>query len=868
MRKYREKKTGENQFFPTFFCNFVPDMKRTLLLLTLASALLLLRPAPLAAAEQFVTFAPENFVWLSPDGACPILVDSGEDKGVLRAVANLQTDAERVSGVRPEVLTSPTASSTASTASARRLLIVGTVSSSHWVQQLLSCGKLSSDHLVGEREKFILTTVAHPMEGVDEAVVIAGSDKRGAIYGTYELSAQMGVSPWYYWADVPIAHRDTVSIRPGSYTDGTPAVRYRGIFLNDEWPALGNWAKDNFGDFNSAFYEKVFELILRLKGNFLWPAMWQSAFYDDDPQNGPLANEMGIAMGTSHHEPMALAQQGWKRRGQGAWDYTTNAATLRSFWREGIRRAKDWETVVTIGMRGDGDEAMGEGTNIALLQNIVKDQRNIIAQETQKRASDTPQVWALYKEVQDYYDHGMRVPDDVTLLLCDDNWGNIRKLPNLNARPRQGGYGMYYHVDYVGAPRNSKWANVTQIERLWEQMTMAYLYGVRQLWVLNVGDLKPMEFPTTFFLHLAWDPLRYTADNLSDFTTDFCRQQFGAEYAKEAARLISTYTKFNRRITPELLSDTTYSLTNYDEWRRVRDDYDALALDALRLEYLMPTDRRDAFDQLVAFPIQAMANIYDMYYAVAMNRSLASEGREEANLWADKAKECFQRDSLLTHHYNHTLSQGKWNHLMDQVHIGYTSWNDPPQNTLPTVTYVPTNPTKQQERLFHETDGCVSIEAEHYSRLHDGTDAHWTTIPNLGRTLSAVTTMPSTAMPDKDTYLEYDFTTTSPQDSLATVLLRFSATLNFNDNKGLSYAVSVDGREEQVVNINGHYDGSLGQWQADHIITTQTHHTLAEGTRHTLRYRPLDPALVLQKVMLDFGGLKPSFLGPPESETE
>ncbi len=833
-------------------------MKRNLLLLVLTSAIFFLCPTFVVAAERFVTSSPEDFVWLAPDGACPILVDEGEDKGVLRAVANLQTDAERVSGVRPELTTAPTA---------RRMLIVGTVGNSQWLAQLLSAGKLPKDELVGKREKFILTTVADPVEGVDEAVVIAGSDKRGAIYGIYELSSQMGVSPWYYWADVPIDHKDTVSIRPGAYTDGEPAVHYRGIFLNDEWPALGNWAKDNFGDFNSAFYEKVFELILRLKGNFLWPAMWQSAFYDDDPQNGPLANEMGIVMGTSHHEPMALAQQDWKRRGHGAWDYTTNSSTLRDFWREGIRRAKDWETVVTVGMRGDGDEAMGEGTNITLLQNIVKDQRKIIEQETKKKASETPQVWALYKEVQDYYDHGMRVPDDVTLLLCDDNWGNVRKLPNLNARPRQGGYGMYYHVDYVGAPRNSKWANVTQIERMWEQMTMAYLYGVRELWVLNVGDLKPMEFPTTFFLDLAWNPLHYTAENLSEFTVDFCRQQFGEKYAKEAARLIDTYTKYNRRVTPELLSDTTYHLVNYDEWQRVRDDYVALSLDALKMEYLMPEDRRDAFDQLVAFPIQAMANLYEMYYAVAMNRALASEGRVEANAWADKVKECFERDSLLTYHYNHEIAHGKWNHLMDQVHIGYTSWNDPPQNIMPRVEYV-VEPTEQKEKVFREADGCVSIEAEHYSRLHDGKDAHWTTIPNLGRTLSAVTTMPSTAIPDEDTYLEYDFTTTSPQDSAVTVLLRFSATLNFNDNKGLSYAVSVDGGEEQLVNVNGHYDGSLGQWQADHIITTETRHILSDGLRHTLRYRPLDPALVLQKLMLDFGGLKESFLGPPESETE
>ncbi len=831
-------------------------MKRNLLLLalTLTTFFVATAPAPVVAAEQFVVFDNENFVWLSSEGACPILVADGEDRGVVRAVVNLQTDAEKVSGVKPDVVSSP---------SERRMLIVGTLEGSPWIQQIIASGKMDGSELKGKREKYILTTVAHPLEGVDEAVVIAGSDKRGAIYGIYELSAQMGVSPWYYWADVPVVHHDVVSITSGVYTDGEPAVRYRGIFINDEWPALGNWAKETFGDFNSAFYEKVFELILRLKGNFMWPAMWQSAFYDDDPENGPLANEMGVVMGTSHHEPMALAQQDWKRRGHGAWDYNSNGATLRDFWRGGIQRAKDWETMVTVGMRGDGDEAMGEGTNIALLQNIVRDQRKIIEQETKKKASETPQVWALYKEVQDYYDHGMRVPDDVTLLLCDDNWGNVRKLPDLNAKARKGGYGMYYHVDYVGAPRNSKWANVTQIQRMWEQMTIAYLYGVRELWVLNVGDLKPMEYPITFFLDLAWDPLRFDENNLMGHTRDFCRQQFGEKYADEAARLIDTYTKYNRRVTPELLNKDTYSLENYDEWRKVKDEYEALSLDALKMYYLMPEDSRDAFDQLVAFPIQAMANLYDMYYAVAMNHALAEEGNVEANQWAEKARECFQRDSILTYHYNHEINEGKWNHIMDQVHIGYSSWNDPPENIMPELKYVAEN-EDENERVFHEKDGYVSVEAEHYSRSHDGKDAHWVTIPNLGRTLSSVTTMPSTAMPDKDTYLEYDFTTNG-ETREAMVYLRFCATLNFNDNKGLSYAVSVDGGEEQVVNVNGHYDGELGQWQAEHVITTETHHALV-GERHTLRYRPLDPALVLQKVMIDFGGLKESFLGAPESK--
>lgn len=814
----------------------------------------LLLSQSLSAAERFVTNESNGFVWIQQGKAYPILVDSREDKGVVRAVANLQTDAGKVTGITPEIIHS---------VAGNRMLIIGSIENSSWIKQLLKAGKINAADLQGKREKYILQMVKQPMEGVDEAVVIAGSDKRGTIYGIYELSQQMGVSPWYFWADVPVEKHDIISIKEGIYTDGEPAVKYRGIFLNDEWPCLGNWAGDTFGGFNSKFYETVFELVLRLKGNFMWPAMWNSAFYDDDPMNGPLADEMGIVMGTSHHEPMGQAQKDWKRRGTGEWNYTTNGAVLRDFWQKGMERCKDWEAVITLAMRGDGDEPMSEDANISLLQNIVKDQRKIIEKVTGKKAKETPQVWALYKEVQDYYDKGMRVPDDVTLLLCDDNWGNVRKLPDLKAKPRKGGYGMYYHFDYVGAPRNTKWINITQIQRTWEQMMLTYEYGVRELWVVNVGDLKPMEYPITFFLDMAWNPGRFNENNLFQHTVDFCKQQFGGNYAEEAARLIDIYTKYNRRVTPEMLNDRTYSLENYDEWRRVKDDYAALSLDALKLYYLMPAGYRDTFDQLVLFPIQACANLYDMYYAVAMNRKLAEENNVQANKWADKARACFERDSVLTYHYNHIMSGGKWNHIMDQTHIGYKSWNDPKHNIMPKVTFVPEPRIAPAPPVFVEKDGYVSIEAEHYTRSANSTSANWVTIPNLGRTLSAVTTLPTTAVPGADMYLEYDFETEKSGD--ATVIVRFSSTLNFNDYKGLRYAVSLDGGEEQIVNINSDYKGELGKLQAEHIITTQTKHLLDKKGRHTLRIRPLDPALVMQKIMIDLGGLKPSFLGAPES---
>lgn len=818
-----------------------------------------------AQADQFVSFSDKEdvFTLVKPFIAAPILIDDNIDSGILKAITNLSVDVDKVTGVSPLLKVDKVSAE-------ETVLLIGTIGRSEYIDDLVKNKKINASELQGKYEKYLIQTVQNPFEGVKEALVIAGSDKRGTIYGIYELSKQIGVSPWYYWADVPIKKQQNIYIKRGKYTEGEPAVKYRGIFLNDEAPALSGWANVTFGGFNSKFYEKVFELILRLKGNFFWPAMWGSAFYDDDPQNGVLANEMGIVMSTSHHEPMAMAQSDWHRYVKrnnlpNIWDYTKNTKALQESWRFGMKRAKDWEKVVTVGMRGDGDEAMSEDTNIALLEKIVKDQRKIISEVTGKKPEETPQVWALYKEVQDYYDQGMRVPDDVTLLFCDDNWGNVRKLPEINSKPHKGGYGMYYHFDYVGAPRNSKWININPIQRVWEQMNLTYTHGVDRIWVVNVGDLKPMEYPISFFLDMAWNPSQFNPHNLLDHTEKWCEQQFGGKYAKEAAQLINLYSKYNRRVTPELLNDKTYSLENYNEFETVMNDYRNLVIDAMRLYYLMPSEYKDTFDQLVLFPINACSNLYEMYYAQAKNKSYAAKKDVQANYWADKVKDCFKRDSLLTVHYNQTIAGGKWPHMMDQVRIGYRSWNNPPKSIMPKVEYI--MQTKDyQNKVFVKKNGYVSIEAGNYSRLNNSDRIHWDMIPDMGKTKSAMTTFPQNIYPKENDniYLEYDIDFQSTGDFNVNLLL--SPTLNFNANKGLRYAISFDGRNEQIVNFNGHYKGELGLWQAEAIIKSTTKHTITEKGKHTLRFRVLESGIVLQKILIDTGGLKPSYLGAPESE--
>lgn len=783
-----------------------------------------------------------------------ILYDAADERGIDLALQQLQNDLHTVTGAPVRLLTSADGVTGG-------VIIAGSVSSP-LVSKLAATGKLSLAGLAGKREKFEIQVVENPLQGISEALVIVGSDRRGTIYGIYEVAEQSGVSPWYYWADVPVRRSSVLYAHPGVYTAGEPAVRYRGIFLNDEAPALSGWSRARFGGFNHRFYEKVFELILRLRGNFLWPAMWGNAFFDDDPLNGALADRMGVVISTSHHEPMGRAHAEWSRYGRGKWDYSVNAKVLDEFWTAGMERMKNYETVVPLAMRGDGDEPMSEDSNIALLEKIVHNQRAIIRKVTGKKVTETPQVWALYKEVQDYYDKGMRVPDDVTLLFADDNWGNVRKLPEPGAKPRSGGYGMYYHFDYVGGPRNYKWLNVTQVQRMWEQMNLTWSHGVDRIWVVNVGDLKPMEYPVGFFMDMAWNPQQFNSRNLLQHTVNWCAAQFGAGYARESARLIDTYTKYARRITPELLNDTTYSLHHYNEFERVVHDFRALALDAFRLHQQLPDSLKDAFDQLVLFPANAFSNIYEMYYAVARNKEAARHNDPEAARWAEQVRRCFERDSLLTIHYNRRIANGKWAHMMDQIRIGYTYWQQPEKAVMPSVAATPA----YRGHYFAEENGVVSIEAGHFNRKQENTLIRWEEIPNLGKTRSGVTTFPPDAypVPGMEPELEYDIVVGQPGEVEVYVLV--SPTLNFNSNKGLRYSVAIGDAPEQQVNINAAYSTKqMEHWQANSINETVTRHPIARAGKATLRLRVHEPGIVIQKIIINTGGLKKSYLGVPET---
>ena len=630
--------------------------------------------------------------------AVTLYVDEKDFPGVIRATKNLQIDIEKVTTQKPNITHNQQDLK-------NQAVIIGTIGNSQLIDELIASKKIDVAAIKNQWDAYQLSVVQNPTPAIKQALIIVGSNKRGTTYGIYDLAEQIGVSPWYWWADVPVKKKATLSIAKNTFVKEMPKVKYRGIFLNDEAPALTNWVVKNYGNFNHEFYEHVFDLLLRLKANFLWPAMWNNSFNADDPLNMQLADEYGIVMSTSHHEPMMRAHKEWTSD-KGKWDYQNNKKNIYPFWKSGIERNKNYESVTTIGMRGDGDEPMSESENISLLENIVKDQRDIISQVFNKPAEQVPQVWALYKEVQGYYDKGMRVPDDVTLLWCDDNWGNIRRLPTPEERKRAGGAGVYYHFDYVGGPRSYRWINTMSIAKIWEQMNLAYQYDANKIWIVNVGDLKPMEYPIEYFMRMAWNPEQWPKERIPEYSKLWAEREFGSEYANEIAELMTGYTRHNSRRKPELQDATTYSQLNYDEANRVTETIKNLRNKAENLYSKMPAEYKDAFFQLVLHPVKASAIVTEMYDMVGKNHLYAEQGRAYANDYGDRARSLFNADRELQKQYDTELSQGKWEHFMDQSHIGYTHWNNPPANTMPLLYDAPPH---------NAADMGVAVEANFYA---------------------------------------------------------------------------------------------------------------------------------------------------------
>jgi hypothetical protein len=959
------------------------------------------RSARALGQEQYVEFSKSagSFTVVDANTTPEMLMSAKDWPGVVRAANDLAKDLKDITGKTSHVLDMETLG-----ALPRTPIIIGTVGKSPLIDQLVAAGKIDVSAIQGKWESYFTQVVANPLPGVDSALVICGSDKRGTIYGIYDLSEEAGQSPWYYWADVPAKKHEALYVKAGKYAVGEPSVKYRGIFFNDEAPSLSNYVKAKYGqapgyrsatNYGREFYSHVFELLLRCKGNYLWPAMWSNAFNEDDPEDAPTADMYGIVMGTSHQEAMLRAQKEWDRLPRnvtgGSWNYANNPTALENFWREGLTRNKNYESIITMGLRGENDSAMvsGQAQAIALLNKVIPAQRKIIAETINPDVTKVPQMWCLYKEVQEYYETpngGLNTPpDDITLLWAEDNNGNIRRLPTAAERKRSGGAGIYYHFDYHGAPTDYRWINTSPIPKIWDQMTLAKQYGADRIWIVNVGKFKNLEFAIDYWLNLGWNTNRWTNDTMREYTKLWATREFGGAHADEIADLMAMYTKYNGRRKPERLKVDTYSAVNYREAERVAADYNALADRAEALAKLLPKDQQDAFYELVQFPIKACANLNEMYTAGDLAALYARQGRASANDYAAMANKDFANDDALMKYFNTEFAGGRWSHFQDDIHVGYTTWQEPTSRNMgfrPASVTVANEPTlgvavennaaawpggqgepalptfnsvaqgrhfidvfnkgngtvdytatasdpwivlssgkgsaAKDERLwvsidwnkaprgaatgsvkvaqggtavtvkveavtaadvthenlagFVEDDGVVSIEPEHYTRKVDANDVKWIRVEDYGRTLSAMRAQgpvdfpavtPGSGGPCLE-YPTYFFTAGRAQLHVA-----LAPNLAFIPGRDLRFAVSFDDQAPvMVTGIPRTHAANDREWTGNvqdeaRVVSAQVQ--VPSAGYHTLKVWLVDPGITMQKILLDLGGLKGSYLGPPES---
>lgn len=640
-----------------------------------------------------------SIVLAKQNQAIPFVVEESAFEGVKRIINKVALDVQKVADVLPEVKVV----SDATKITDKEVVLVATLGHSALLDALVAAGKIDKTPVEGKWEVFSLQLVEAPFPGVDQALVIFGSDKRGTIYGSFRLSEYIGVSPMCYWGDAePEKQQELVLNQDIVMVSKEPSVKYRGFFINDEWPCFGNWTFGHFNGFTAEMYDHVFEFLLRMKGNYLWPAMWTSSFPLDGPGclNEELADIYGVVIGFSHHEPCLRASEEWdKVRGVDTiygneWNYYTNAEGLAKYWEDGIIRSGKYEHLVTIGMRGERDSSMlgPDATlkdNIDLLKEIITKQRELIGKHIDADVDKVPQLLALYKEVEAYFygdEHteglkNWKELENVIFMLCEDNFGYMRTLPTAEMRDHKGGFGMYYHFDYHGAPISYEWMPSTTMAKTWEQMTKAYDFGIREVWIVNVGDLKGNEVALHYFLSLAYDYDTWGSSapgSYTEYMQQWVRSVFPAVKPELQAQIAQVYTDFvelNAKRRPEAQNADIYHPCHYNEADRMLAA--AERVDALNEEVYaaLSGNAKLAYWSMMYFPAKASMNLLRMNLYAAKNHHYAMQGRKVANKYAALMDECIAMDRQLVAEFG-AFRDGKWKGMELEEHIGFTKWND------------------------------------------------------------------------------------------------------------------------------------------------------------------------------------------------
>jgi hypothetical protein len=943
-----------------------------------------------AKDSPIVDFSDQSgdFSLISAGKAADIYVDPHDAQVVGIAAADFAQDIQRVSGILPTVKTS-----TADLG--ENAVIIGTIGQCPVIDQLGRDKKIFLTRTARSWETYLIVAVDDPLPGVKHALIIAGSDRRGTAYGVFEMSKQIGVSPWVWWADVTPAHHDELFVRGEMSSDGPPSVKYRGIFINDEDWGMHPWASKTFepdyGDMGPKTYAKIFELLLRLKANTMWPAMHPgSKEFNVNPQNRVVADQYAIVMGSSHCEPLLQNNVHWNVKTQGPWSYVTNQAGLDAYWQQRLDENGKYENLYTIGMRGIHDAPMPDGKTVdekkEILQRVIADQRGMLARTLNLSITSIPQIFIPYKEVLTVYQDGLQVPDDVTLVWVDDNHGYIRQLSNPDEQKRAGGAGVYYHVSYWGAPHDYLWICSTPPALIGEEMSKAYDYGAQTFWILNVGDLKPAEIDIDYFLQLAWNSGNWTPAGTHQWLRDWSAQQFGPDSADGIADVLSEYYKLNDERKPEHMGwnvesrpiqPSELSAINYgDEQQQRLDDYDRIVAQADQIGSKLPANQADAYYELVQYPVRAAALMNHKILDAQLSLLYATQGRASAVDYANQAHQAFDQIHAETAWYNN-LAGGKWKNMMsDDPHpqsvfamptvadatspaagglglaiegqeaaigsggadalptfdaftaqkhfvdlfdigtnpIAWTAAASAPwiqiDKTSGTQTgdarlwisadfskapigdddtgqiifksgdqtktvnihlFNPQSPRPADLKgTFVESDGVVSMLAEHFT---SASNSGWTRVPGLGRFDSAVLFLPTTA-PTIDpptsasSKLQFDMQIFHPGP--ATVWVQALPTHHVYRDGKLRYGISIDDSPIQLIDLQADPDTrqTAAAWSLNVLRAAaigQSKFTLATPGKHTLSIYYVDPGVALDKIVVDLGGLRPSYLGPPET---
>lgn len=798
-----------------------------------------------------------DFPLVHQGAAAPIFVAASDHPGVRLAAANLQADIARVTGKRPDL-------PAGRPAAARAVVIAGTMGKSPLVDELVRSGKIRPDAIAGKWESFQLATVANPLPGVEHALVIVGSDRRGTIYGLYELSEQMGVSPWHYWADVPVRRQESLYIRAGTHTQGPPGVKYRGIFINDEDWGLHPWALNTLEPESKGIgprtYEKVFELMLRLRLNYLWPAMHEvSREFHSIPENVELADRYGIVAGSSHCEPMLFNNAKWNERELGRWDYTLNKEKIHSAWEESAKTRGGKEAVWTLGIRGIHDRGMQGPNNtemrIKIVSDVFQDQRALLDKYVTKEFGPVAQCFVPYKEVLTLYDAGLKVPDDVTLMWVDDNFGYIRRLGAPSERSRPGGAGVYWHLSYYGGPHSYLWINTTAPALMWEELHKAWENDARTMWVINVGDIKPMEIGMDYFSKFAWNPEGFGPDSQPAFLRDFAARQFGEAAAAPVADLLGRFYRLGTIRKPELMTRAWAAALPDQTAAELRREYQSLLGEEEKLAASIPAESRDSYFEMIGFPARVLGASGSIFMADrALQRGDAAGLHEQ---------EIARRRTFLeqqVEHFNHGVAGGKWKHMMPGLVTAQslTAWNSQvrwPWGERPANPPAPAAAAPAPDRLWRDAASADRVTAAGSFR--------WTPVAGLGHTGRALALKPASLdaawqVDDRQApTLEFAF---EAEAGGGEALLDFLPTFRISPGMQLRVAVALDDLPATAVEV----PGSSGREDEngpnrrngiqDNFVRARVPLPAIAAGRHILKVRAVDPGVVLDRVSLPAKG--------------